>query len=189
MSRRQRGVVLTDRGKQRLEAAIVSAQDQEKYGARFTQTELEDRAGLSIKTIKKIRESKNPTDKASVRALFGAFGIKELEPADYGQFQSSSFVEAKSESKQHILNLEESLRITASYIPTKEAYEPTIIGTTDLEVNSSLPDQRFKEIKERCCSKILQLYNEIQLLNRHRVEIDRVYVDTFILEGLTSDFF
>jgi WD40 repeat protein len=87
MSHRQRGVVLTDRGKQRLEAAIASAQDQEKYGARFTQPELESRAGLSIKTIKKILDQRVPIDEASVRTLFEAFetfGL-ELEPADYGQ--------------------------------------------------------------------------------------------------------
>ncbi|MBD2234602.1 NACHT domain-containing protein [Phormidium tenue] len=83
MSRRQRGVVLTDRGKQRLEAAIASAQDQEKYGARFTQTELEDRAGLSIKTIKKICHQAGPADQSRVEGLFSAFNLT-LEPADYG---------------------------------------------------------------------------------------------------------
>lgn len=83
MSRRQRGVVLTDRGKQRLEAAIASAQDQEKYGARFTQTELEDRAGLSIKTIKKIRHQEGPADQLRVEGLFKAFNLM-LETADYG---------------------------------------------------------------------------------------------------------
>jgi hypothetical protein len=83
MNRRQRGVVLTDRGKQRLEAAIASARDQEKYGARFTQMELEDRAGLSIKTIKKIRHQEGPADQSRVEGLFSAFNLT-LEPADYG---------------------------------------------------------------------------------------------------------
>lgn len=83
MSHRQRGVVLTDRGKQRLEAAIASAQDQEKYGARFTQPELESRAGLSIKTIKKIRHQDGPADQLRVEGLFSAFNLT-LEPADYG---------------------------------------------------------------------------------------------------------
>ncbi|MEM6427173.1 MAG: hypothetical protein AAF728_18760 [Cyanobacteria bacterium P01_D01_bin.128] len=40
MSNRQRGVVLTDCGQERLETAIATAQDQEKYGKRFTQAEL-----------------------------------------------------------------------------------------------------------------------------------------------------
>ncbi|WP_040697952.1 NACHT domain-containing protein [Nodosilinea nodulosa] len=188
MSRRQRGVVLTDRGKQRLEAAIASAQDQEKYGARFTQLELEDRVGCNRKTIKKIRESLGPCDEPYIHALFKAFGL-QLEAPDYGYPELSSLVKAKSGSEQHISNLEESRRITASYIPAKEVHESTIVATTSLEANSFLHNQRIKEIKEKCCSKILQLYNEIQLLNRFRVEIDRIYVDTFILEGLTSDFF
>ena len=83
MSHRQRGVVLTDRGKERLEAAIGAAQEQEKYGARFTQADLESRAGMSIKTIKKIRNQEAPADQPSVQALFKAFGLT-LEQADYG---------------------------------------------------------------------------------------------------------
>ena len=81
---RYRGVVLTPQGLRRLEDAIALAQEQEKFGSRFTQTELSERANLSIKTIKKIREGKVPTDEASVRALFRAFGL-DLETADYGQ--------------------------------------------------------------------------------------------------------
>ena len=80
---RSRGVLLTDSGKKRLDAAIASAQEREKYGKRFTQAELRDRARLSIKTIKKIRKCTAPTDEASVRALFQAFGL-ELESSDYG---------------------------------------------------------------------------------------------------------
>lgn len=81
---RYRGVVLTPQGLQRLEKTIALAQEQEKFGSRFTQTELSERANLSIKTIKKIREGKIPTDEASVRALFSAFGLV-LKTADYGQ--------------------------------------------------------------------------------------------------------
>ncbi|MFH7241786.1 MAG: NB-ARC domain-containing protein [Spirulina sp.] len=86
MSQRQRGVVLTDRGKARLEAAIALAQDQEKYGARFTQAELEERTKLSIKTIKKILKQALSTDESSVRSLFQAFDLT-LEPADYGHVE------------------------------------------------------------------------------------------------------
>ncbi|MBD2234603.1 NB-ARC domain-containing protein [Phormidium tenue] len=78
-------MILTPQGLRRLENAIILAQEQEKFGSRFTQTELSERAKLSIKTIKKIRAGKIPTDEASVRALFAAFCLEELEPADYGQ--------------------------------------------------------------------------------------------------------
>jgi transcriptional regulator with XRE-family HTH domain len=81
--KRYRGVVLTQRGIDRLEAAISSAQDQEKYGKRFTQAELSERTDLSIKTIKKLRNRTAPVDEASVRNLFQAFGL-ELDTADYG---------------------------------------------------------------------------------------------------------
>ncbi|NEQ42760.1 MAG: NACHT domain-containing protein [Leptolyngbya sp. SIOISBB] len=84
MSKRQRGVVLTEYGLERLEAAIAAAQNQEKYGKRFTQAELSERANLSIRTIKKIRQGTAPVDQPSVKALFIAFGL-ELESADYGQ--------------------------------------------------------------------------------------------------------
>ena len=47
---RYRGVVLTPLGAGRLEKAIILAQDQEKFGSRFTQAELSERAKLSIKT-------------------------------------------------------------------------------------------------------------------------------------------
>ena len=82
MSKRQRGVVLTERGKERLEAAIASAQKTEKYGKGFTQEGLSERAKLGVKTIKKIR-AQIPADKTSVQTLFKAFDL-ELEAADYG---------------------------------------------------------------------------------------------------------
>jgi len=75
--------VLTQPGIERLEAAITTAQDQEKYGKRFTQAELAERTGLSIKTIKKIRQCTGATDAGSIRLLFGAFGL-ELVASDYG---------------------------------------------------------------------------------------------------------
>jgi transcriptional regulator with XRE-family HTH domain len=85
---RYRGIVLTSQGLQRLENAITLAREQKKIGSRFTQAELSEQAKLSIKTIKKIREGKIPTDEASVRALFSAFGLA-LETADYGQPEPS----------------------------------------------------------------------------------------------------
>ncbi|MEM6517708.1 MAG: NB-ARC domain-containing protein [Cyanobacteria bacterium P01_C01_bin.70] len=89
MSKRQRGVVLTEYGLGKLEAAIAAAQDAEKFGNRFTQAEIEERVGSSRKTIKKIRDRSAPVDKASVEALFSAFGLK-LETADFGQLEPTA---------------------------------------------------------------------------------------------------
>jgi WD40 repeat protein len=75
---------LTDRGLERLEAAISAAQEAEKYGKRFTQEELYERAGVHPKTIKKIRQRSKSVDKQSIEGLFTAFEL-ELETADYWQ--------------------------------------------------------------------------------------------------------
>lgn len=83
MINRQRGVVLTQPGLARLQGAITAAQDQEKYGQRFTQAELEARAGISRKTIKKILAGTTPVDVASVQLLFTGFGLP-LDAADHG---------------------------------------------------------------------------------------------------------
>ncbi|MEO1096029.1 MAG: NB-ARC domain-containing protein [Cyanobacteria bacterium J06638_28] len=91
MSKRQRGVALTDRGLEQLESAIAAAQEIEKDGKRFTQAELSERANLSIKTIKKIRSRTTAVDETSVRQLLAAFEL-ELEATDYGVPETSSDV-------------------------------------------------------------------------------------------------
>ena len=118
---RSRGVLLTDSGKKRLEAAIAEAQEKEKYGKRFTQAELSDRAGLSIKTIKKIRECTAPTDETSVSALFQAFGL-ELESSDYGLPETSVAESPKSATPKHEPRLDwvEAPHIPAFYGRTGE---------------------------------------------------------------------
>ena len=78
---RSRGVVLTQAGSERLEAAITAAQQREKGGQRFTPAELEMRANfaLSSKTIRKIRDHTGPVDIRSVQALFKAFNAFGLQ--------------------------------------------------------------------------------------------------------------
>ena len=105
--KRSRGVVLTQQGANRLEAAIAAAQAIEKeVGKRFTQSELSDRTGLSVKTIQKIRDRAAPTDEISVRALFKAFDL-EVEASDYGLPEPSDIVPTAStprrESRQDLM--------------------------------------------------------------------------------------
>jgi hypothetical protein len=110
--KRYRGVVLTQPGIDRLEAAISTAQENEKYGKRFTQTELSERANLSIKTIKKIRDRTEATDEGSIRLMFGAFGL-ELAASDYGVPETSEAISSQSSSLERntTLNPEERLRL------------------------------------------------------------------------------
>jgi hypothetical protein len=69
MSKRQRGGVLTNHGKERLEEAIAAAQEREKDGKHFTQAELEERSQLSINTIKEIRQVQAGVDKLKIEDL------------------------------------------------------------------------------------------------------------------------
>ncbi|MEM9120562.1 MAG: NB-ARC domain-containing protein [Cyanobacteria bacterium P01_F01_bin.56] len=83
MSKRQRGVVLTDRGLERLEAAIASAQEAAHRDKRFPKEEIAARAQTTTKTLNKIFERVLGVDKSKLRDLFQAFGLG-LDTADYG---------------------------------------------------------------------------------------------------------
>jgi transcriptional regulator with XRE-family HTH domain len=113
--KRDRGVVLTQQGVERIKKAIASAQDEEKFGKRFTQAELSERANLSIKTIKKILERTRATDEGSIRLLFDAFGL-ELAASDYGVPEASEAISSRlspSETKT-ALSPEERLSLIRS---------------------------------------------------------------------------
>lgn len=188
MSMRQRGVVLTDYGKKRLEAAIEAAQQREKYGSRFTMAELAERAQLSSKTIKKIFDCQTPIDESSIRHLFKAFDL-QLEASDYGYSATAS---NGSTNPKYSQKQDDSLNsLTSSEFDTTntEALESKIIEPDELSILQKDLTQTTPEIRKRCCSKILQLYSEIQLLNRRKIKVDKLYVDTFLLDRLSADSF
>ena len=54
--------------------------------------------------------------------------------------------------------------------------------------NSSDVDELVREVRSRCCDKILHLYSKIQLLNRQQIDVDKLYVDVYVLEKLCSEF-
>ncbi|WP_346294107.1 NACHT domain-containing protein [Sphaerothrix gracilis] len=194
MSNRQRGVVLTEHGQKRLEAAISSAQDEVKFGKRFTQEEISERARLSIKTIKKIRSCRDRVDKASLCDLFKAFGL-ELIASDFGQPEESittSDTELTCAKLSSIL-----IDITSKNIDTK--LEASIKETIDLvqdniqskEAESLLgvSNKFYDSIRNHCREKILYLYSEIKLLNHYKIRVENIYVDTYVLEGIESGLF
>ncbi|MEM9815174.1 MAG: NB-ARC domain-containing protein [Cyanobacteria bacterium P01_D01_bin.6] len=83
MSKRQRGVVLTDRGLERIEIAIAAAQEAAHRDKRFPKEEIAARAQTTTKTLNKIFERVLGVDKSKLRDLFQAFGLG-LDTADYG---------------------------------------------------------------------------------------------------------
>jgi transcriptional regulator with XRE-family HTH domain len=193
MSNRQRGVVLTDRGQERLEAAIAAAQDEEKFGKRFTQEELSERTQLSIKTIKKIRSCRDRADKASLYDLFKAFGL-ELIASDFGQpeesiktldtevtYAGTSSTFSEITSKDFDNKLEVSIKKTADL-----AQE---IHHKEAEFLFGISNKGYDLIRDRCREKVIHLYSEIKLLNHCKIRVENIYVDTFVLEGIESELF
>jgi predicted NACHT family NTPase len=73
-----RGVVLTQQGVERLEAAIAFTQEQEQFGQPFTEVDISDRANLSTEAVQKIRDQAEVMDENSIRLLFSTFGLKLL---------------------------------------------------------------------------------------------------------------
>ena len=57
----------------------------------------------------------------------------------------------------------------------------------NLQDNDSDIDDLVREVRSRCCDKILHLYSKIQLLNRQRIDVDKLYVDVYVLEKLASE--
>ncbi len=53
--------------------------------------------------------------------------------------------------------------------------------------NGSDIDDLVREVRSRCCDKIQHLYSKIQLLNRQQIDVDKLYVDVYVLEKLASE--
>jgi WD40 repeat protein len=79
---RQRGVILTTQGHQKLQAARQRLEMVENTGDRFTLQDICDRTGLSLKTITKVLDARSPVDKPTLEAFFQAFQLL-LERQDY----------------------------------------------------------------------------------------------------------
>lgn len=54
---------------------------------------------------------------------------------------------------------------------------------------SASVDELVQQVRSHCCSKILNLYSKIQLLNRQQVDVDQLYLDVYLLEKLSNQAF
>ncbi len=98
-NRRRRGAILTEIGDRKLQAARQAAERVQNFGDRYTNEELAELTGLSLKTIAKIfglvsatTAVKTPVDRQSLNRCFTVFELS-LERTDYvypGEFEPSS---------------------------------------------------------------------------------------------------
>ncbi|MEH1815257.1 MAG: NB-ARC domain-containing protein [Nostoc sp.] len=80
--KRNRGVILTPEGWQKLQQAKLEGEIREKSGSKYTLEEISERAGLTSNTVAKILTNQEGVDKRTLVYLFMAFNL-ELNPQDY----------------------------------------------------------------------------------------------------------
>jgi transcriptional regulator with XRE-family HTH domain len=80
--KRKRGVVLTSKGLQRLQAAIISWEIVENKGNRITLSELGSRINVSSKTLSRLWSLSKGVDQKTLKLCFSAFNLK-LNAEDY----------------------------------------------------------------------------------------------------------
>ncbi|RUS94398.1 hypothetical protein DSM106972_093830 [Dulcicalothrix desertica PCC 7102] len=100
--KRRRGVILTNQGLKRLQAATSESEIQDNYGIRYTLNTLSERTCLDPHTLVKIYTCKARVDKRTLSTCFEAFNIS-LAPTDYYQPSDSEAAWCPSEDsgKQH----------------------------------------------------------------------------------------
>jgi WD40 repeat protein/transcriptional regulator with XRE-family HTH domain len=80
-SKRNRGVILTAKGWQKLQQAMQTAEAGENWGQRFTREQLSDRTGLSLQTISRILKREAAVDRLSIEYFLSGFELT-LSPGD-----------------------------------------------------------------------------------------------------------
>ncbi len=82
--RRNRGIILTHSGWQKLQNARLELEFQEKSGDKYTLEELSERTGLTTVTLAKVLAGKEGVDKRTLVHLFMGFNL-ELNQSDYSK--------------------------------------------------------------------------------------------------------
>ncbi|NJO78348.1 MAG: hypothetical protein HC827_07335 [Cyanobacteria bacterium RM1_2_2] len=81
-AKRDRGVILTTKGWQKLQQAMQAAAAEQNWGQRFTREQLSDRTRLSLQTIARILKREAAVDRLSIEYFLRGFELTLL-PGDY----------------------------------------------------------------------------------------------------------
>jgi class 3 adenylate cyclase len=99
--KRKRGVILTQRGWQRLQTAQSQSEIQENDGVAYTLEEIGERTALSPNTVAKIQRRQVAVDRQSLESYFSAFNLRlnanDYTMPDIDQIESGSKVMLKGE--------------------------------------------------------------------------------------------
>ena len=73
--RRRRGVILTEKGLEKLQDAKIEAEFTENHGNRYTLEALSERTGLGVDTLMKVFACESGVDKQTLKCCFKAFNL------------------------------------------------------------------------------------------------------------------
>ncbi|HTL88374.1 MAG TPA: AAA-like domain-containing protein [Leptolyngbya sp.] len=93
--KRKRGIILSLRGWQRLQASEQQSINQHNFGKSYTLQELSDRTALSPNTLARVRSRKVAVDQQTLETYFRAFDLT-LNPDDYTDSDSAIFSNRQS---------------------------------------------------------------------------------------------
>jgi hypothetical protein len=95
--KRKRGIILSTRGWQRLQAAEQRSVTQDNFGKSYTLQDLSERTALSPNTLARVRSRKVAVDQQTLENYFRAFDLL-LTPDDYTDSETATL-----SNRQHIL--------------------------------------------------------------------------------------
>ncbi|MGL4621854.1 NB-ARC domain-containing protein [Chroococcidiopsis sp.] len=98
-SKRERGVILTAQGWQKLQRVKQAVEVESNWGRRLTREQLSDRTGLSLHTISRILQRQERVDRQSLECFFHAFSL-ELSPEDCAVNESLASVWVSGQESQ-----------------------------------------------------------------------------------------
>lgn len=89
-TKRRRGILLTNRGLQRLQAAIQAEEMRHNNGNRFTLEQLSDRIQVSTKTLNRLWSLNASVDQRTLKMCFSSFALQLLRE-DYTELHSEDY--------------------------------------------------------------------------------------------------
>jgi WD40 repeat protein len=116
--KRNRGLILTLEGWQKLQNARLKWEHQENYDSKYTFEELSERAGVTCVTLRKVLSRKTGVDKQTLVRLFMVFNL-ELNESDYTQPDSDLEKQEGLKLLKHI-DLREAVDVSVFYGRTTE---------------------------------------------------------------------
>jgi len=158
--------VLKQKGLEKLKKALASDFHEEDP----SNQKVADAYGIDRETVGKIRNgnAQTPVTRNSIEKLFDPLNL-DLDQEDYQQLPRSPKTARQEKGKAP-----NPFRDVGA-IPGKKVIRPQLTDRTSLK-------DTHQSVRSQASTKVLNLFSQIQLLNKRQVAVDQLYVDVYMLE-------